>query len=492
MTRGTARTGCGVRTCPAHAVDEIFRMTAKRLRFVDAALYALVIGTGMRWIAVAAAVGPSSLLLWAVALLTFYLPLAAATAELTGRFEGEGGIYAWARDGLSPMAGFLCGWFYWISLMPFFAGALVFLSGMILSAAGLNPKDPTTTLAISGAITVGVTGLQLAGLKYGKWLPNAGAAGMWLVFAVVIAMAIVLGVRGQAATDFVTASYVPQWSFGTAILWGTIMFAYSGVEAMAFLRNEIEGGLRSIVRVLVLVGAGSFVIYLGGTVALLAVLPSRALTRLLGFPDAVLRGLAHVGLVHLAGPTIALFALSMLGAFVGWFGVGAQLPFAAGLDNFLPPAFGWRHPRTGAPVAAVLLQGGVTLAIVMLSQLNSTVASAYDILVAMSIVTVAIPYLFMFATQFACAGKPSPADGWIPLGGAVASRALATLGGLSTLVAIGCSVLPNANDPHPLQSVLKIVLSSLGALVAGLLLYAWASRQKQHKAASRIAKGPLS
>ena len=466
-------------------------MNQKRLRFVDAALYALVIGTGMRWIAVAAAVGPPSLLLWAIALLTFYVPLAAATAELTGRFQGEGGIYAWARDGLSPLAGFLCGWFYWLSLMPYFAGALVFLSGMILSAGGLDPKDPATILGVSGAITVGVTGLQLAGLKYGKWLPNAGAAGMWLVFALVIAMALVLGLRGQTATDFVTASYVPRWSFGTAILWGTIMFAYSGVEAMAFLRNDIDGGLRSIVRVLVLVGAGSLAIYLGGTVALLVVLPSGALTRLLGFPDAVSLGLTHVGLAHLATPAIALFALSMLGGFVGWFGVGAQLPFAAGLDNFLPPAFGWRHPRTGAPVAAILLQGGATLAIVVLSQLNSTVASAYDILVAMSIVTVAIPYLFMFATQFACAAEPPPAEGWRPVGGAPVSRALAVIGFLSTVVAIACSVLPNANDPHPLQSVLKIVLSSLGALVVGLLFYVWASHPQQHKAVLRKASRPL-
>ena len=181
----------------------------------------------------------------------------------------------------------------------------------------------------------------------------------------------------------------------------------------------------------------------------------------------------------------------MLGAFVGWFGVGAQLPFAAGLDNFLPPAFGWRHPRTGAPVAAILLQAGVTLMIVILSQMNSTVAAAYDILVAMSIVTVAIPYLFMFATQFVCAGRSPPADGRAPLGGALASRALAMLGGLSTMIAIVCSVLPNSGDPHPLQSVLKIVLSSLGALIVGLLFYAWATRQRLRKAVPLISSAPL-
>ena len=84
------------------------------------------------------------------------------------------------------------------------------------------------------------------------------------------------------------------------------------------------------------------------------------------------------------------------------------------------------------------------------------------------------------------------ADGWTPLGGAHVSRALAMLGGLSTLIAIACSVLPNSNDPHPLQSVLKIVLSSLGACIVGLLFYVWASRTHLRGAAPPIPRVPLS
>ena len=37
---------------------------------------------GVRWIATAAAVGPSALVLWLLALLAFYVPLAFTTAEL--------------------------------------------------------------------------------------------------------------------------------------------------------------------------------------------------------------------------------------------------------------------------------------------------------------------------------------------------------------------------------------------------------------------------
>ncbi len=450
----------------------------QKLRFLDTALYTLAIGTGMRWIAVAAAVGPASLPLWILALFTFFIPLAAATMELTTRVESEGGIYAWARDALGPLPGFICGWFYWISLMPYFATILVFTSGLILSAFGGDPKDAGLSFSISIAMSFLVTGVQLAGLKYGKWLPNFGTAGGWTVLFIIIAIAFALGVRGHGATNFLHSSYIAPLNFDTAILWGTIMFAYSGVEALAFLRNELEGGMRTVRRVLEILGIGSLVIYIGGTAAFLVVLPQSELTRLAGFPDALRLGLHHVGLAGLAPLALGLFALSMLGGFTAWFGVGARLPFAAGIDHFLPPLFARRHSKTGAPVAAILLQGGLMLALVILSQAGTSVAAAYDLLVAMSILTVAIPYVFMFAVYLKCARMPSVPGAWAPPGGRRTSVALAWLGQISTLIAIACSLAPNTGDAHPVAGLLKIVLSTVAMLVVGLMLYWLATRRR--------------
>jgi amino acid transporter len=450
----------------------------QKLKFLDTALYTLAIGTGLRWIAVAAAVGPASLPLWILALFTFYIPLAAATIELTARFESEGGIYAWARDALGPLSGFLCGWFYWISLMPYFATILVFTSGLVLSAFGGDPKNAGLSFSISIAMSLIVTGVQLAGLKYGKWLPNFGTAGGWAVLFIIIAIAVALGAGGHGATNFLHSSYVAPLNFDTAVLWGTIMFAYSGVEAVAFLRNELEGGMRTVRRALAIVGLGSLVIYIGGTAAFLVVLPRNELTRLAGFPDALRLGLQHVGLAELAPLALGLFALSMLGSFTAWFGVGARLPFAAGLDHFLPPLFARRSPATGAPVAAILLQGGLMLALLILSQAGTSVAAAYDLLVAMSILTVAIPYVLMFAAYLKCARLPPVRGAWSPPGGRRTSVALGWLGQISTLIAIACSLAPNSGDAHPIAGLLKIVFSTLAMLIVGLALYAFAIRRR--------------
>ena len=457
---------------------------SQRLRFFDAAFYAIAVGVGMRWVAVAAAVGPASLPLWTLALFTFYFPLAAATAELTARFEGEGGIYIWARDALGPLPGFLCGWFYWISLMPFFAGILIFGSGLIITAAGGDPKNAFLSISVSLVISLLVTAVQLAGLKYGKWLPNIGTSGAWIVFAMVLLLALVLGVEGKSATDFLHSSYLAPASFDTAILWGTMVFAYSGVESLGFLRNEIDGGMRSILRVLVIVGIASLAVYVGGTCAFLIVLPKSALTRLSGFPDALRLGFAHVGFAYLGTVAIALFAVTMLGAFTAWFGVGARLPFAAGIDNFLPPVFARRNPRTGAPVAAILLQAALMVTIMVISQAGTSVAGAYDLLLSMSILSVSIPYVFLFAAYAKCARMPLVPDAWVPAGGRKTSGLLAWTGLVSTIIAIGCTLVPNSGDAHPLLGLVKIVISTLVMMTAGLLLY-WLANSGRRRQAAR-------
>jgi amino acid transporter len=450
---------------------------ARPLRFVDATLYVIVLVTGLNWLAVAGAVGPGALPLWGLAALTFFLPLSVASAELAQRFTGEGGLYVWAREMLGPLPGFLCGWLYWFSLMPFFAGVLFFQSGQIARLAGIGAGNAHIYLAISVVIVCVVTAIELAGFRFGKWLTNFGATGMWLVFGIAVVAALVLVGRGASATDFAHASFLPKWNFDTAIFWGTMVFGFAGPESVGFLRNEIAGGSRTLVRVLAVAGVSIALIYIAGTAVMLAILPQAELTRLGGFPDALRAGLARIGAGGLAPPVLALLVAAYLGGFAGWFGVGARLPLAAGIDHFLPGVFAHRNPRTGAPTASILLQGALTLACVFLSQAGESVSGTYDILIAMSVLTASLPYVFVFAAYVKFARENPPADAWRPPGGARTSVALAFVGQAATLIAITCALVPGSSEHHPLAAFLKIVLPTLGMTFIGLLVYAQARRR---------------
>ena len=130
------------------------------------------------------------------------------------------------------------------------------------------------------------------------------------------------------------------------------------------------------------------------------------------------------------------------------------------------------------------------LAVLVLSQAGSSVASAYDLLVAMSILTVAIPYVFMFSAYAKCSNMAPVAGAWVPPGGRRTSLVLAWLGLISTVIAIGCTQAPNNGDPHPMLGLIKIVVSSLVVLAVGLIFYRLADRKR--KTAANISFSPKS
>ena len=73
--------------------------TLKRaMGFRDLLLFYLVTGFSLRWIAPAAAAGPSSVIIWIMGALAFYVPMMFTVLELSSRYAEEGGLYAWTRE----------------------------------------------------------------------------------------------------------------------------------------------------------------------------------------------------------------------------------------------------------------------------------------------------------------------------------------------------------------------------------------------------------
>lgn len=63
----------------------------------DLTLFLIVALFGLRWVAVAAAAGPSSLVVWVAAAVVFFVPMVVCVLELGRRYPEEGGLYAWVK-----------------------------------------------------------------------------------------------------------------------------------------------------------------------------------------------------------------------------------------------------------------------------------------------------------------------------------------------------------------------------------------------------------
>ena len=100
--------------------------------FRDLVLFYVITGISLRWIATAAAAGPSSIVIWVGAWLCFYTPLALSVLELSSRYPNEGGLYVWSKRAFGDFSGFMSAWTYWTSNLPYFPAVLYFAASNVL------------------------------------------------------------------------------------------------------------------------------------------------------------------------------------------------------------------------------------------------------------------------------------------------------------------------------------------------------------------------
>jgi amino acid transporter len=447
----------------------------------DLVLFYVVTTLSVRWIPLAAAAGPGSLVIWLAGLAVIFLPLALCVMELSSRYPQEGGMYVWSKRAFGDFSGFLTGWVYWMSNLPYFPAVLYFAASNALYIAGNRGKalqgSPLYFLLFSSCGLALALGLNIIGLDVAKWLSNLGAIGGWLPAALLCVIGAIALHRFGSATSFNAASLRPSLNLGNANVWATLMVAFTGAESASLMGGEIKDARRSIPRALLIAGVLVTSGYMLGTVAMLAVLPHQQLNSLEGVMQAISTSAQRIGWFGL-GPAVALLiCVANLGSVGAYLAATSRLPFVAGIDRYLPPAFGRLHPRWRTPHVALIVQGLCSLLFVMLGQLGSTVHGAYQILVSATIITTFAPFLFMFAALIKLQGEPAgPEIVRIP-GGKPVAIAIAVLGFAGTGAAIVGSIIPDASEPHKAIAVAKLVLLSAAVIGGGVVLYAFGKRR---------------
>ncbi|HEY5219645.1 MAG TPA: APC family permease, partial [Gemmatimonadaceae bacterium] len=279
------------------------------LRLRDLVWFYVVGVVGMRWVAVAAAAGPSSLVIWVIGAVALFVPLAFTVLELSSRYPQEGGIYVWTKQAFGDFTGFITGWTYWGSNLSYLPGLLYFAASTALYIFG--PRFAYLQNSGTYFIVVSLVGLALAaalniaGLQFGKWLTNIGAFCLWIPMAVLIVMGFMAAAKFGPATAITRHSLTPSVGIKDMIFWATLAFGYSGLEAGSFMGEEIENPRRTVPRAVLIAGVIIPAIYILGTLAILLALPTGQITGLQGIMDAIVRTGDRVGVAGL-GPFAAV------------------------------------------------------------------------------------------------------------------------------------------------------------------------------------------
>jgi basic amino acid/polyamine antiporter, APA family len=356
-----------------------------------------IIGTGVFTMpAVLASAGTSSLLVLAV-IAGGAMLLATLFGQLTKRVpNSDGGLYAYARHEFGDFAGYLTGWCYWVQA---WAGNAAIVSSWVFYVDALFGIKNPSAMSNWGIALVGLwfpAAVNLAGVRQMAWFQN---------ITVVLKFLPLLFV-GVAGWFFVSSGNFGAFNASGGNLYhaigiaaGVALFSFIGVEVAAMTAKRVRDPRKNVGRASLLGTGASAILYLAVSAAVMGLVSHHALVNN-GAPfvnafQAIFNNGAWAGKL-IAGVAVA----SGIGALNGWTLVTTEVARAAANDGLFPKAFAWTDRKDSAwfgIVVAALLPS----LLMLWSYTTATGLTVFTELVDLTVVTVAIPYLFSASAQLA-------------------------------------------------------------------------------------------
>ena len=461
----------------------------KTMGFWDVLLFNIATVLGPRWIAAAGHNGASSISLWAIAAVFFFVPGALVINELSSRFPEEGGLYVWAKEAFGDFHGFIAGWTYWIYTFFYFPGLLLASASMAAYVLGPSGGALATDRAFQLWVSLGLlavaVGMNIIGLHIGKWLQNAGGVGTYIPLLILLAVAGVVafhhGHGFTSATHFTVRSMLPAWNWDTVNFWSQIAFAFTGLELVSAMSEEVRDPRRTLPRAVFGAGAMIAFIYIAGTFAVLALQPAASINPQSGVFSAITVGSVALKIGFLGILAAVLVTVGNAGGVGSTVAGIARVPFIVGVDRYLPAAFGKIHPKWKTPWVAILVQGGISAVLLLASQISQTVMAAYQFLVDAAVILYFIPFLYMFAAVIKLANRRDRAENphavLVP-GGRAGVWICGSLGFLVVLIGIAVSMVPPGESANKFGFELQLLLGTVISILIGLALYWRGARAK--------------
>ena len=471
---------------PVPAAKDPKAQLRKTMGFWDVLLFNIATVLGPRWIAAAGHNGTSSISLWVIAAVFFFVPGAFVINELSSRFPDEGGLYVWAKEAFGDFHGFVAGWTYWIYTVFYFPGLLLAsasMSAYVLGEKGaVLSQDRTFLLAVSLALLLVAVALNIIGLNIGKWLQNAGGVCTYLPLLLLGGVAALVYFKHGSVTHFTWANMMPTWNWDTVNFWSQIAFAFTGLELVSAMSEEVRDPRRTLPRGVFAAGAMIAFMYIAGTFAILALAPAPALDPQSGVFHAITVGSIALKLGFLGILAALLVSVGNAGGVGSTVAGIARVPFVVGIDRYLPAAFGKIHSKWKTPYISILVQAGLSGAILLISQINDTTRGAYQFLIDAAIILYFIPFLYMFAAVIKLAKRKDRTENehavLVP-GGMAGVWFSGGIGFLVVLIGIAVSLVPPGDSSNKFGFEMKLVGGTVASILLGLILYWRGARSKK-------------
>jgi APA family basic amino acid/polyamine antiporter len=321
--------------------------------------------------------GPAVILAYVLAGLVV-LPAALSKAEMATAMPESGGTYLYIDRAMGPLFGTVAGIGAWFSLVFKSSFALVGLGAYLLLFV---PIAPGFVNFVALGLAAVVVGLNVVGTE------QSGAA-QAVIVTVVVAALVAYVVNGSAVVD--PARYQPfldRGSGGIVTAAAFVFVSYAGVTKIASVAEEVENPDRNLPLGMLGSMVVMMLVYVLVVAAIVGVNEPKTLTKggpeggpsLTPMADGAAQLLGGFGVVVIS--VVAVLALtSMANAGVL---ASSRFPLAMSRDSLAPQRLAAIDPQFKTPRNAILLTGGLLLALIAFVPVVelAKLASAFQILV---------------------------------------------------------------------------------------------------------------
>jgi glutamate:GABA antiporter len=360
------------------AVEEKTKLR-KNFRRFDMLLFTVCALVGLDTLGTVSKKGPEAFFWLVLLAVIFLLPYALLMAEIGSAFTLEGGPYEWMKMAWGRMAGSLGAMLYWVTNPIWVGGTLVLTATAAFQSnfGDLNKGKITLWGDHAVYLLAFLFGLAfiwasivvaIVSLDKGKWIPNAGAIGRFVVLGLFSVTVVIYAIKNGLHDTPSLGSYNPfngGWGPGITLALGivpVILFNYVGFELQNGAAEEMVNAQRDVPITVIRSGFISVVAYVIPIFGIIAVLPASKVSGLSGFMDSVgqtftVYGPATGVMVKFA--TI-LFILALMTSGAVWMIGSDRVAAIAAADGGAPRFFGVFSARFGTPVRVNVTSGIVS------------------------------------------------------------------------------------------------------------------------------------
>jgi APA family basic amino acid/polyamine antiporter len=278
-------------------------------------------------------------------------------AELASTYPHAGGDYYYLQRAFGSTPAFL---FAWARMAVIQTGSIAMAAFIIGDYASEVLRLGHYSSSLYAAFTIiCLTVVNVAGIRQGKWTQRVLTAG--IILGLLIISTAGLFAAGPHTTAQAASVLPGEAALGTAMIF--ILLTFGGWNEAAFLSAEVRFATRNMVKVLLLSIGAVIIIYV---LVNLALVKSLGLSGMAG-SAAVMTDLSRKVFGGQGARLISLLILlAALSTMNGVIITGARTNYALGRDYSLLGFLGRWQGERHTPVNALILQGGIALALVFM------------------------------------------------------------------------------------------------------------------------------